>query len=55
MPYYGATEYSPKSIASWISRYTREGFEGLKPRRRSDKGESGKIPRDVRERIIQLR
>ena len=55
VPYYGPTEYSPKTIASWISRYMREGFEGLKPRRRSDKGESRKIPRDVRERVIQLR
>lgn len=55
VPCYGPTEYSPKTIASWISRYTREGFEGLKPRWRSDKGESRAIAKDVRERVIQLR
>ena len=55
VPYYGPSEYSPETVASWISRYTREGFEGSKPRRRSDKGESRTIPKDVRQRVIQLR
>ncbi len=44
VPYYGPTEYSPKTIAPWISRYMREGFEGLKPRRRSDKERAGRSP-----------
>ncbi|MGB9868213.1 MAG: helix-turn-helix domain-containing protein [Bacillota bacterium] len=55
VPYYGTMEYSPRTIQYWLSTYLKDGLEGLKPRRRSDRGKSRVIPADVKEKIIQLR
>ena len=38
VPYYGVKEYKPKTILEWLLRYRRQGFDGLKPGRRSDRG-----------------
>ena len=55
VPYYGATEYSPKTIRAWLGAYQRDGLDGLKPRRRSDKGKPRVIPLEARQKILGLR
>ena len=55
VPYYGATEYSPKTIRAWLSAYQRDGLDGLKPRQRSDKGKPRVIPLEARQKILELR
>lgn len=55
VPVYGPTEYSPKTIRSWLSSYKKHGFEGLKPRLRSDKGAPRVIPAEIRKKMIELR
>jgi len=55
VPYYGRTEYSPKTIQSWLGVYLRQGLDGLKPCRRSDKGKPRVIPLEARQRILELR
>jgi len=40
VPHLGEKEFSPKTILSWLLTYRRLGFEGLKPKRRSDRGQS---------------
>jgi len=55
VPCYGNVEYSPKTIESWFRAYMKEGFDGLKPRQRSDKGETRAIPLDTRHKILDLR
>ena len=36
--------YSPKTIEKWVSVYNREGFDGLMPKERSDKGSTRVLP-----------
>ncbi len=55
VPHYGLTEYSPKTIRSWFRVYLKHGLEGLKPRKRSDKGKPRVITTEARHKIIELR
>lgn len=55
VPFYGAKEYHAKTVDEWLRIYRRFGFEGLKPKRRSDLGKSRIIPIDIQERILNLR
>ncbi len=55
VPYYGPMEYSPKTIRAWLSAYNRDGLDGLKPRRRSDKGQPRVIPLETRQKLLELR
>jgi len=55
MPYYGPKEFTPKTIESWLRNYRREGFNGLKPKSRSDKGQSRKIAEELQEKLSSLR
>lgn len=55
VPYYGEKEFTPKTLAGWLVDYRREGFEGLKPKRRSDRGKPRKFCREQEEHIIALR
>ncbi len=55
VPYWGPKEYSPKAIEEWLRFYRREGFDGLKPKPRSDKGRSRSIPVELQESILELR
>lgn len=48
VPYWGPKEYCPKTVEEWIRLYKREGFDGLKPKKRSDKGTSRIIPLNYR-------
>ena len=47
--------YSPKTIEKWVSVYHREGFDGLMPKERSDKGTTRVLPDTAIERIYQLK
>lgn len=55
VPHYGEKEFTPKTLAAWLVDYRREGFEGLKPKRRSDRGKPRKFCREQEEHIIALR
>jgi transposase InsO family protein len=55
VPYYGEKEFTPKTLANWLLTYRREGFEGLKPKRRSDRGQPRKLSREQEEHILALR
>ncbi|MGI6684100.1 MAG: helix-turn-helix domain-containing protein [Bacillota bacterium] len=55
VPYYGPKEFAPKTISCWLLDYRRGGFDGLKPKRRSDRGQPRKLNRELEEHIIALR
>lgn len=38
LPHYGVRGIAPSTMKSWLRRYRREGFSGLKPKARSDVG-----------------
>ena len=48
-------EYKPKTVEKWVSIYNREGFDGLMPKERSDKGFTRVLPDTAIERIYQLK
>lgn len=39
VPHYGERAYAAKTILEWLLLYRRQGFDGLKPARRSDRGQ----------------
>lgn len=47
--------FSYQTIRSWYDTYKREGFEGLYPKTRRDKGHSRKLTKKVKEKIIDLK
>lgn len=51
MPHYGNRNYSPKTLATWLSDYRRGGIESLKPSFRSDRGKSRKVDMELLEKI----
>jgi len=55
VPYYGPKEYVSKTIYFWLRDYRRGGFDALKPKRRSDQGQSRKITGKLKKRLIKLR
>lgn len=55
VPHYGEKEFSPKTLSCWLLAYRREGFEGLKPKRRSDRGQPRKFSCEQEEHILALR
>ena len=55
VPGYGAVEYSPRTIELWHRRYIEGGFDSLKPGRRSDRGESRVISKELEQNLIGLR
>jgi len=55
VPYYGVKEYVPKTVYFWLRNYRRHGFEGLKPKKRSDKGKSRKITPELEESLRKER
>ncbi|WP_227764567.1 Mu transposase C-terminal domain-containing protein [Zhaonella formicivorans] len=55
VPHYGVKEFAPKTIEFWVKAYRRCGFEGLKPKGRSDKGSVRNIPEELKEKILALR
>ncbi len=55
MPYYGARNYTPKTLQYWASSYLKDGIDALKPGSRSDKGTHRKIGDEVLERIKEIK
>ncbi|TDX34561.1 homeodomain-containing protein [Halanaerobium congolense] len=55
VPYYGVREYSPKTIAMWVRDYRKNGFNGLKPKTRNDKGKSRVLTAELKEIILEAR
>ena len=55
LPDGSTVEYSPKTIEKWVSVYNREGFDGLMPKERSDKGSTRVLSDTAIERIFQLK
>jgi transposase InsO family protein len=55
VPHLGEKEFSPKTILSWLLTYRRLGFEGLKPKRRSDRGQSRTLSPDQQDHLLALR
>jgi len=43
------------TAATWVKLYEAMGFDGLKPRPRSDKGASRALPEPVQDLLLQLR
>lgn len=55
VPYYGPKEFTPKTLSVWLLDYRRTGFDGLKPKRRSDRGQPRKLSREAEEHLLELR
>ena len=55
VPFYGPKEFTPKTLASWLLSYRRFGFDGLKPKIRSDRGKHRVLSRDQEEHLVALR
>ncbi|QQK79916.1 transposase [Salicibibacter cibi] len=55
MPYYGEKQIAAKTILEWLSAYRREGFDGLKPRHRGDKGNARRLSPDQQDHILACR
>jgi len=55
VPHYGPREFTPKTLACWLLAYRRAGFEGLKPKPRSDKGQPRKLTHEQEEHLLSLR
>lgn len=55
VPHYGFKEYNPKTIESWVRIYRRFGFDGLKPKKRSDVGKSRAMSQELKEKLLNLR
>ncbi len=54
-PYYGAREFTAKTITNWLRLYKRGGFDALKPKVRNDKGDTRAIRGELKEKILQAR
>ncbi len=55
VPYWGSKEYTPKTVAEWVRLYKRDGFDMLKPKARSDRGKSRRIPEDISRELLSYR
>ncbi|MCK8824812.1 helix-turn-helix domain-containing protein [Fuchsiella alkaliacetigena] len=55
VPYYGLKEYAPKTVYTWLRNYRRNGFDALKPKKRSDRGASRKITPELEEMLLSER
>ena len=55
VPYYGEKEFTPKTLSCWLLAYRREGFEGLKPKKRSDRGQPRRLSVEQEEHLLALR
>jgi putative transposase len=55
VPYYGERKIASKTIQEWHLHYRRNGFEALKPKGRSDRGDIRKLSPDDLDQILELR
>jgi len=55
VPRYGPREFTPKTLSCWLLAYRREGFDGLKPKARSDRGKPRKMTMEQEAHLLSLR
>jgi transposase InsO family protein len=55
VPYYGERKIAAKTIQEWHLHYRRNGFDALKPKKRSDRGDSRRLTPDERDHILEIR
>lgn len=55
VPYYGERTVAEKTMKEWLLRYRRHGFEALKPKKRTDRGNSRRLLPDDQDQILELR
>lgn len=55
IPYYGERKVAAKTVQEWLLRYRKEGFESLKPKVRSDRGNSRRLSPEEQDHIVELR
>lgn len=47
-------KFNPRTFKKWLHIYRKQGYEGLKPSRRIDRGKSRKISYSIQESIVEL-
>jgi transposase InsO family protein len=55
IPYYGEREVAAKTMQEWLLHYRRNGFDALKPKRRSDRGGSRRLSPDEEDHVLEIR
>jgi transposase InsO family protein len=55
VPYYGLKEFSNSTVERWLSDYRKWGFEGLKPKARTDKGHTKSLSTEEQDAVLDLR
>jgi len=55
IPYYGERKVAAKTIEGWLLNYRRNGFDTLKPKRRSDRGDARKLSSEDKDHILEIR
>ena len=55
VPYYGERKVAAKTMQEWLLHYRRNGFDALKPKRRSDRGNSRRLSPDDKDHILEIR
>jgi transposase InsO family protein len=55
IPYYGEKKIAAKTIQEWLLNYRRGGFDALKPKSRTDRGNSRRLSPDEQDHILEQR
>ena len=55
IPYYGERTVAEKTIKEWLLHYRRHGFESLKPKKRTDRGNSRRLSSEDQDQILDIR
>lgn len=55
VPYYGERKVAAKTMQEWHLHYRRNGFDALKPKRRSDRGNARRLSPDDKDHILEIR
>lgn len=54
IPGIGVKKYSLSTFKNWLSKYRENGYSGLKPRVRKDKGKSRRVPPKFKNLILEI-
>lgn len=55
IPYYGERTVAEKTMREWLLHYRRHGFEALKPKKRTDRGNSRRLSPEDQDQILYIR
>lgn len=55
IPYYGERKVAVKTMQEWLLHYRRNGFDALKPKKRSDRGGTRRLPPEDEDHILEIR